>query len=60
MSRGLQVNWGCESGMGRVPRLMTNRNVVLVLEGGQEIEETLKLNVVTKAKPDQWLLHVCV
>lgn len=33
VSGGLQVNWGCESRVGRVPRLVTNRNVVLVLEG---------------------------
>ena len=33
VSGGLQVNWGCERWEGRLPRLMTNRNVMLVLEG---------------------------
>lgn len=61
MSGGLQVHRGSENRVGRVPRLVTNRDVVLILEGEGRIEETVKLNVVTGARPEQWLLHcVCV
>lgn len=59
VSGGLQVDGGRERRMGRAPLLAANGNVVLVLgEGGERrrIEEMLKLNVVTRAKPDQLLL----
>lgn len=57
VSGGLQVNWGCERWEGRLPRLMTNRNVMLVLEGRTGFEERVELNV-TRAKPAHWLLQI--
>lgn len=40
-----------------MPRLMTNRNVMLVLEGRTGFEERVELNV-TRAKPAHWLLQI--
>lgn len=57
VSGGLQVNWGCEGWEGRLPRLMTNRNVMLVLEGRTGLKR-VELNV-TRAKPAHWL-QICL
>lgn len=58
VSGGLQVNWGGERGVWWMPELVTNRNVVWVLEGGGErIEEMLKLSVATRTKHTG---HCCV